>query len=114
MIPEDTGLALKHTLGQLTGIRDVTVLEPHEYEETTTVKPWFPDNPDGVIVKLYLHGHPEAHIIKHISDVCFHTQTQLHYTTDTDNASTAYVCPTTTDFNPQYELLGDPHPERIT
>lgn len=114
MITEDLGVALKHTLGQITGIREVTVLSLEEYETQTEPKQWLPENADGCVVKLHLHGHPEKHIIKHISDVCFHTRTQVHYTEDTETASTAYICPTKTNFTPQYDLLGSPQPERLT
>jgi len=110
MIPEEIGVNIKTHLGQLIGITDVQLLTPTEYMNQTTPKDWFPENPDGVIVKLHLYGNPENYIIKQISTVCFHTKTQLHYTKNTaeSDASTAYICPTQTEFPTLYTISSSP------
>lgn len=116
MITEEIGVEVKITLGQLIGISDVEILSPEEYREQTTPRDWFPENPDGYIIQISLYGEPENFLIKQISNVCFHTRSQIHYTTNDEEseASTAYICPTKNDFTALYTVTPDPDPAQLT
>lgn len=116
MITEEIGVEVKITLGQIIGVTDVKLLTPEEYREQTTPQEWFPENPDGYIIQISLYGEPEKFLIKKISNVCFHTRSQIHYTKDDEEseASTAYLCPTENDFTAVYTVTSDPDPAKLT
>lgn len=116
MISEELGVDIKTELSQIIGISEVKILTPNEYKNQTNPKGWFPKKADGIIIQLNLYGDPENFIIKQISDVCYHTNSQIHYSTSEDevNASTAYICPTTNEFSALYSVLPTPEKESLT
>lgn len=116
MITEDIGVEVKITLGQLIGISDVKLLTPDEFRNQTEIPDWFPTNPDGYVIQVNLYGEPENFVIKRISDVCFHTQSQIHYVQNEEESevSTAYICPTHNQFTALYDITPEPDPEKLT